>query len=146
MTPIDSNTFPRQVEEPRTNLLRDANWPPPFYREAVRIVDEQNRSEHGWARQFDTGGDRVEQVRVALAHRAFMRDTEPLRRAQVSAMALLEPKTYAVVGSDGVVSWYRRECPPETAALLRRIDAMIESIARQYGLTLKPPESEIRRD
>lgn len=147
MTSTDSNTFPRQVEEPRTNRLRDANWPPPFYYEALRIVEQQERSEAGWARQFNIETDnRIEQVRVALAHRAFMRDSEQIRLAKANMLLHLMPAQYVTQTVTGALNFTPWKLPPAAEAALKEVDEIINALARQYGLTLKHPESEIRRD
>ena len=83
---------------------------------------------------------------MALAHRAFRRDTEQFRRVKVNMIATLLPDPYVVLQADGTLEFSRWEFSGETLKALQAIDEMINALARQYGLILKHPESEIRRD
>ena len=146
MTSIDSNTFPFLEEGSRTNyLVSDPTARLPLYHEACRIVDEQQQDD-GRPLDYDQHAARVEQVRMALAHRAFMRDTEQFRRVKVNMIATLLPDPYVVLQADGTLEFSRWEFSGETLKALQAIDEIINALARQYGLTLKHPESEIRRD
>ena len=135
MTPIDSNTFPRQVEEPRTNLLRDANWPPPFYYEAREIAEQRGLPPED-----------VERVRTELAYRAWRLDCEDFHKHKAQIVGMLLPRVTLTISPDAALNFEPAPLPPEVQATFDMLDAMALQRAEWYGLTLKHPESEIRRD
>lgn len=96
-----------------------------FWGEAMRLADRHDVPDH-------ETHDFVERACASMAHRAFMRDIEPMTRAKVSVMCLYPTTTWLL--TDDRLEAVKPAYPPEVAALLAQLDTMIDQHAKHYGL------------
>lgn len=125
---VNTNSFPFYREEPRTNLLRYGGASLPFYYEAHLLAEEYHQP------------DRVDAIREVLARRAFQRDIEQFTRIKVNMLACLLPEPYVIRHEDGSLEFSRWQIPEKTMEALKNIDAVIDSLARSYGLQIAPKQ------